>query len=144
MKVMNRDENKYERESIQDRVKELSSLSLLTVIIAVISIFLMNMIVFPLSYFAVNNVTAFNIILKNISLLAITGMIILILFGKYKSLRRMGMEYTQILFYFFKRPLHYITMTLFTIILFSLLIIIIYYLFSANYYLIYKLAGGVQ
>ena len=144
MKVMNRDENKYERESIQDRVKELSSLSLLTVIIAVISIFLMNMIVFPLSYFAVNNVTAFNIILKNISLLTVTGIIILILFGKYKSLRRMGMEYTQILFYFLKRPVHYITMTLFTIILFSLLIIIIYYLFSANYYLIYKLAGGVQ
>ncbi len=144
MKVMNRDENKYERETIKDRVKELSSLSLLTVIIAVISIFLMNMIVFPLSYFAVNNVTAFNVILKNISLLMILTAIILILYGKYKSLRRMGMELTSILFYFLKRPVHYITMTLFTIILFSLLIVIIYYLFSANYYLIYKLAGGVQ
>jgi hypothetical protein len=144
MKVMNRDENRYERESIKDRIKELSSLSFLTVIIAVISIFLMNMIVFPLSYFAVNNVTAFNIILKNISLLMILSAILLILYGKYKSLRRMGMEYTSILFYFLKRPVHYITMTLFTIILFSLLIVIIYYLFSANYYLIYKLAGGVQ
>lgn len=144
MKVMNKDENRYERESIKDRAKELSSLSFLTVIIAVISIFLMNMIVFPLSYFAVNNVTAFNIILKNISLLAVTGVIIMILAGKYKSLRRMGMDYTSILLYFLKRPVHYITMALFTIILFSLLIIIIYYLFSANYYLIYKLAGGVQ
>lgn len=144
MKVMNKDENRYERESIKDRAKELSSLSFLTVIIAVISIFLMNMIVFPLSYFAVNNVTAFNFIIKNLSLLFISGVIITILAGRYRSLRRMGMELQTILLYFLKRPIHYITMTLFTIILFSLLIVIIYYLFSANYYLIYKLAGGVQ
>jgi len=141
---MNDHENKYERGSLKDRAKELSSLGFLTVIVAAVSVFLMNIIVFPLSFFAVNNVNAFNIVLKNIFYLFIITFILFIFFNKIKNLKRMGLRLSSIVLYFIKRPFHYLSLFLFFILLSSLLVITIYYLFSANYYLIYKLAGGVQ
>lgn len=141
---MNSHENRYERGSAKDRIKELSSLGFLTVIIAALSVFIMNLIVFPLSYFAVNHVDIFNIILKNFFFLFIITVIIMIFYGKIKTLRRMGFHSSAILIYFLKRPIHYLTIAFFFLFLSSILIITIYYLFSANYYLIYKLAGGVQ
>ncbi len=141
---MNNHENKYERGSLKDRVKELSSLGFLTVIVAALSVFLMNLVIFPLSYFAVNNVNTFNIILENIFLLFTVLFIILLFYKKIKNLKKMGLQSASIFFYFMKRPFHYLSLLLFFIILSSLLVFTIYYLFSANYYMIYKLGGGVQ
>jgi hypothetical protein len=141
---MNNHENKYERGSLKDRIKELSSLGFLTVIVAAVSVFLMNLVVFPLSYFAVNNVNSFNIILKNIFYLFIITFILFIFFNKIKYLKRTGMRLSSILLYFIKRPFHYLSLVLFFILLSSILVITIYYLFSTNYYFIFKLGGGVQ
>lgn len=141
---MNDHENRYERGSVKDRIKELSSLGFLTVIVAALSVIIMNLIVFPLSYFAINHVDLFNIILKNFFFLFIITAIIMIFYGKIKTLKRMGIKSSSIIIYFLKRPIHYLSIALFFIFLSSILILTIYYLFSANYYLIYKLAGGVQ
>lgn len=141
---MNSHENRYERRSIKDRIKELSSLGFLTVIIAALSVFIMNLIVFPLSYFAVNNVDTFNFVLKNFFFLFIIIVITMIFYGKIKTFKRMEMTSSAILVYFLKRPIHYLSIAFFFIFLSAILIVTIYYLFSANYYFIYKLAGGVH
>lgn len=141
---MNSNENRYERGSLKDRIKELSSLGFLTVIIAALSVFIMNLVVFPLSYFAVNNVGTFNIILETFFFLFIIIVIIMLFYNKIKALKKMDMSSSSILIYFLKRPIHYLSIAFFFLFLCSILIITIYYLFSANYYFIYKLAGGVR
>ena len=55
-------ENKFERKSLSDRIKEISSLSIFTIIVALACVALMDVIVYPLVSFAVKDVNTFNII----------------------------------------------------------------------------------
>lgn len=136
-------ENKFERKSLSDRIKEISSLSIFTIIVALAGVALMDVIVYPLVSFAVKDVNTFNIIFENLFFLFILSFLIYTLVRKIRKLTREEAGRGQVLMYLLRRPFHYITLTLFILVLSSAVIFILYTLFSQNYYYLYKISNGL-
>lgn len=136
-------ENKFERKSLGNRIKEISSLSVFTIIVALAGIALMDIIVYPLVSFAVQDVNTFNIIFENLFFLFILSFLIYSLVRKIRKLTREEAPRGQVLMYLLRRPFHYITLTLFILVVSSAVIFIIYTLFSQNYYYLYKISNGL-
>ena len=124
------------------RAKELISISVFTVLAALVSTLLMDLIVFPLTMFAVSNIPLYNTIIK-IVITAVAGTALAYwIFSTSKYLKNNGKDIKHIILFLLKRPFHYIGLFLFVMALSGILIAVIYLLFSLNYYYLHRLAGG--
>lgn len=135
-------ENKYERKGLKDRVREVTLLSLFILILAASSVILADLIVYPFSVFAINNVTLFNTLFKASFLLILLFSVIIYVRNKISHARKVHETEREAWRYLLKRPLHYIA--LFMIVLMIIIVTgsVIYLLFSENYHFLYKLGGG--
>ena len=140
---MNNTKNSYESGSIKGKMKELSSISFFTLIAAIMSLFLADLIFFPLAYYSVRNVDIFNIVFKYTGMFFITAVLIILLYLKVRSRYRDGESAGSIIKYVLLRPVQYLGLFFFILLLVSLIIMIIYFLFSSNYYHLHRIAGGV-
>lgn len=143
MKILSNEHNTLESKSLRSKVKEIAAISLFIVIAAAASIFLADIIVFPLTHFAVRRVDIFNLIFKNMLLLIVLVFLCYTLIKKYRKLIDEGLSGKNIAIYFLKRPLHYGSLILSFLFISSLLITILYLLFNLNYYYLYKISGGI-
>lgn len=142
-KIQSDGHNNLESRTIRSKVREITAISLFTIVAAASSILLADLIVFPLTHFAVNNVNIFNLIFKNLLLVLIIIILIYTLIKKYNKLAEEGLLTGPIILYFLKRPFHYIGL-LFSFLFISIIMIsVLYILFSLNYYYLYKISGGV-
>lgn len=143
MKIQSNGQNTLESRTVRSKVKEIAAISLFTIIAAVASILLADLIVFPLTHFAVKRVDIFNIVFKNLLLLIVFIILCFSFIKKYRALSDEGLTSKYIVLYFFKRPVHYGSLLLSFILISALMITVLYLLFSLNYYYLYKISGGI-
>lgn len=141
-KKMNDGKSRLESGTIKSKMKELISISLFTLIAVFLSLFLADLIFFPLAYYSVRNVDIFNILFKYSSMFLISLIMITLLFLKIRSLHRDGKTVKSIIIYVFLRPFQYMGFFVFTLFMVALIIMVIYFLFSSNYYHLHRIAGG--
>ena len=139
---MNDNKNRFENGTLKGRMKELLSISFFTLVAVFLSIFLADIIIFPLTYYSIRNVDIFNILFKYTGIAVISFVLIFLLFNKVKTLYRDGNSFKSILIYVFLRPFQYTGFFLFTLILIAAIILVIYFIFSSNYYHLHRIAGG--
>jgi hypothetical protein len=139
---MNKDKNSLESGSIKDKMKELLSISGFTLLAAFMALFLADLVFFPLAYYSVRNVDIFNILFKYTAVIFTVSVFIILLVLKIRTLHKNGNSLSSIIKYVFLRPFQYTGFLIFVLILLSLLVAIIYHLFSSNYYHLHRLAGG--
>lgn len=138
---MNRTDG-YERSTLSSKARELATLTIFIVAIALVSIILIDPIVYPISLFAVENKKTFNYIIKDISLVVILLFFALLMIRKIFYLKKHGLGNREIIKYLIKRPALKISAFFMTLFFSAAVILIIYILFSANYRLIYRLTGN--
>jgi len=135
--------NSLDNNSIASKLKELILILVFTLISAAVAILLSNLVIFPITYYSINNVNVFNIYFKYSFILFIIITCSLLLLFKVRSLHKDGNSAGAILAYIFLRPVKFFGFFLLSSVLVWALFFILYTIFSNNYYLIYKLSGGV-
>ncbi len=127
----------YEQKSNLGRLKELFTLSAFILIAALISIVIMDLLVLPISLFAINRKSAFNFIVRDVSIFVVLFIIILMLVLKIIRMHRDGFTTSQIIKYLLMRPLRAI-LTFFLILITSgIVITLLSLILNFNYYRIY-------
>ena len=200
---MNNGKNRLETIQIKSVLKEHLIISLFGSATAVLAVMLADIIIFPMTFFAVRNVDIFNIIFKysllflivfslsiaaflkarsmhrdgrnssliayslliriipaliiiflmikfsglfhinsRIFLSAVCLMLIIAIFFKIKSLVREGNSFLSIIVHLIVRFLQSAGFFLAFILIISIVILIIYFLFSMNYYHLHRISGG--
>lgn len=134
--------NGYERSTISSKARELATLSIFIAVIAVISVVIIDPIVYPVSLFAIENKKVFNYIIKDISFFVILALLAILMLKKILFLRKHGLGGKEILKYLVTKPAMKISAFLLTIFFSAAVILVIYILFSANYRLIYRFSGN--
>ena len=135
-------ENLFEKRRLRDRFREIATLAGFTLAVAVISIVIMNLLIFPVTVFAVNHTGAFNFIVKDLSIFLIIALLAFLVGIRIYRLRKEGLPAADIARYLLRKPFYYIAIFFFFIVTSSALIFILYLLLSNNYYLLYKLTNS--
>lgn len=142
MEQKNSAKSKLDSKSFGSRAKELRTISIFTVLAALLSVALMDLIIFPLTMFAINDVPKFNFMIKLLFAFIVAAFLIMGLVSTVRSLRRNSHNTAYIILYLIKKPLYHLGLFLFILALSAILIAIIYFFFSLNYYYLHRLAGG--
>jgi nitrogen fixation/metabolism regulation signal transduction histidine kinase len=127
----------FEQKSNLSRIKELITLTAFILIAALISIVVMDLLVLPLSLFAINHKSAFNFVIKDISVFVILFIIILTLVFKVIRMRRDGLSASRIVKYMLMRPLRAMLTFMLVLVTGGIVIYILSLLLNFNYYRIY-------
>lgn len=143
MKKQNNGQNTLESRTLKNKIREIIAISIFTGAAAVAAIILADLIVFPLTHFAVVNVDIFNLLFKNLLLIILLTLLGFSLVGRYRKLSDEGLNLEYIILYFLKRPFHYGALFISFILISSIMVTILYILFSMNYYYLYKISGGL-
>ncbi len=132
----------YEKRRLRDRFKEISTLAAFTLAVAVISLVIMNLLIYPVTIFAIKYTGAFNFIVKDVLAFAIIAMLLFLIGLRIYRLRKEGLPASQIARYLLKKPFYYIAIFFFFFLTSSVLVFLLYLLMSNNYYLLYRLTNG--
>lgn len=135
-------QNLYKKKQIKDRAKEVFTLGIFTVLVALASTIIMDIIIYPLSVFAINNKPLYNFIIKDILKYLLIFFLLFLIIRKVRHLKINGLSNIEISKYLLQRPLYY-TSTLMVIILASTIVILfIFFILNNNYFLLYKITNG--
>lgn len=134
--------NKLDSKSFGSRVRDLVSISGFIIVAAIISTLLMDLVIFPLTLFAINDVPSFNNLIKFIFILFILAIFLFSIITITVKLRKEGRDTKYIILYIFRRPLYHIGLFFCILTLCALIITVIYFLFSSNYYYLHRIYGG--
>ncbi len=134
-----RNENLYTKRPLHERVKEIFTLAFFTIFIACVSIITMDIIVTPITLFAMHYKQAFNIIVTDVLFICIIAVCLFFLARKIIRLRRNGLGIRDILTFLALRPLYYITTFLTFLSATCFILIILFIILNSNQYLMYKL-----
>ena len=132
----------YEKRRLRDRFRDISTLAAFTLAVALISVIIMNLLVFPVTLFAVNHTGTFNFIVRDLSLFAIIGLLLFLIGIRIYRLRKEGLPAREIARYLVKKPFYYIAIFFFFIVTSVVLTLILYWLLGTNYYILYRLTNG--
>ena len=128
---------------LKDKIKEIAGIAILTVVASIVSIVISDLIIYPLTIFSMNNVDVFNSVFKFAVLFLLILFIAIKIYRSFKRLKNNNTSFGNIIAYFSIRPFHYITLFFALLIISSFLIFLIYFLYSLNYYYLYKISGGI-
>lgn len=131
--------NLYEKTRLRNRFKDIVTLALFTLVVAVISLAVMNILVYPMTVFAVNHKNAFNFIIKDLAFFALIALLLALIGLKIYRLKKNGLEAKKIVRYMVLKPFYYLSIFFFFLVISAVLLLILYALFSNNYYLLYKI-----
>ena len=132
--------NPFEKTRLRDRFKDISTLAAFTLAVALISLVIMNILIYPLTIFAVKKKELFNYIITDLSLFAILIALIAMLSLKVYRLKKDGLDIKSILAYLVRRPFYYLSLFFFFALISSGIIFFLYVILSYNYYLLYKIS----
>ncbi len=134
-----RNDTLFEKGRLRDRFKEIFTLAAFTIAIAFLCLVTMNLLIYPLTIFAVKYKNAFNIIFKNIFILGIITLLVALILVTTYRLHNRGLTAKEIVQYIIRKPFYYMSISLFFIAVSALIIWLLYFMFSNNYYLLYKI-----
>ena len=132
-------ETLYEKNRIRDRFKEIFTLAVFTIAIALISLVAMNLLIYPIVLFAVTYKNAYTVIIKYLFTGGIIALFASLVLVTIYRLHNDGLAARAIALYIFKKPFYYLSIFLFFIALSAVIIGVIYFVFTNNYYLLYKI-----
>ena len=135
--------NKLDSKNFSSRVRDLVSISGFVILAAVISTVLMDLVVFPLTMFAITDVPSYNNLIKLIFTLLLMFLLLYSIINVSRRLKKDGHDTKYITVYLIRKPFYYIGLFFFFLALCTLIIAVIYLLFSSNYYYMHRLSGGI-
>ena len=124
---------------LKNKLKDLYILTGFTILIAFTSLLFMDIIIFPISIFAVKNKKIFNDLIKYLSLLSLIFILIIYFLRKIYNLIKKRPPAIEYLKFFLLSPFKSFLFFLISILTLSLIIIILYITLNYNDYLFYKL-----
>ena len=136
---MNQRNNTVETHRIKDRLRDIFILFSFVVMAAVASVIVMDILVLPITLFAVNFKSAFNFVLRDLLWLFAVLLFITLLVIRIIVLRKNGLNFREILNHIAFRPFSALATVLMILGASAVLIMIIYLLLSYNNYFIYKI-----
>ena len=139
---MNKRNNRLESGSAAQMLKNFAALALFSIIALMISLITMNLIAYPVSILAISNTHLFNQLIKYGVAAGVSFFVLIRVFRRIVNLKRSGLSPVQITAYMAKRPFYYIFISLGFIIISLIIIGIIYYILSYNYYFIHRISSG--
>jgi len=122
---------------LKNRIKDIYILASFTIIIGLVSLIWMDLIIFPLSLFALKNKIIFNQIIKYGSLFIFFLIIFSFIFRKISNLKLEKPTSNLFTFIFF-RPIQYLILSFFFILITVLIILVLYFLLTYNNYIFYR------
>lgn len=134
--------NLYENRKLRDRFNDLVTLAAFTLGVAVLSVIIMNLLIYPVTVFAVRNKETFNFIVRDLSLFGLLALVLLSVGLKVRRLKKEGLPEEEIARYMVRKPFHYLSIFFFFLFISSVLLLLLYLLFSNNYYLLYKITNS--
>ena len=134
--------SKLDSKSFSSRVKDLVSISGFIIAAAVVSTLIMDLIVFPLTIFAIRDVPSFNNLIRLLFTLLILFLMIYPFISISSRLKKEGHDRKYIVKYLIRQPFYHIGLLLLFLALCALIIAAIYLLFSTNYYYLHRISGG--
>lgn len=133
--------NRIEKTRIWDRVNDLKVLFFFVIAAAVVSLGIMDLIIIPLSLFAVEHTALFTFIVRDVTWIAIGATLLILLVRRIYVLRKDELSIKEILSHLISKPVAVLSLFLLIIILSLILIYLIYLLLHYNSYFIYKLVN---
>ncbi len=130
----------YQRPKITTRLKELVTLAGFTVAVAVLSIAVMDILVYPVAVAATSYPAVFTAMLKYSLIILPAGVILLLEVRRARMLRKEGLSGRKILAILTHRPLYHLAVFLIIAIIILFVLGILYFLLNYNYYLLYRLS----
>ncbi len=135
-------EHFYKKTRLRDRSRELLTLALFTMAIALISTLVMNILVYPTSLFAIHRKEAFNVIITHLSLYGIVGIFLFLLARKVYRLKKEGLPPARIASYLLRRPAYYLALFMVFLAISAMIAAFLYLLLSYNYYYLFRLTNN--
>lgn len=129
----------FEKTGIKTRLSETSALFIFILIALIISLLVMNLLIFPIALFSVNNKETFTFIFNHLLRITIIGFLLYLLIKQIIFLKNEGFTGLQITKSVIKKPLSLLMTFLIVFVTCLILIVIIYIILKYNYYLLYKL-----
>ena len=135
---MNRN-NPYEKSGLKNRLSESATLFVFIIISLLVSLIVMDVIIFPIAIFSIQNETLFTSVVKYLFWIIITVSLLYLVIKKIYSLKKDELPTRQIIRTIISKPLSSFLLALIIIIVSLILILLINFLLQKNFYLLYKL-----
>jgi len=130
----------YEKPRLKNRFRELATLAAFTLGVGVLSMIVMDILIYPLTRAAVGNPRLFTALIKYMIIIIPVLAFIVYFIKKTLMLKREGLPARKIFSLIMFRPVFHITIVFTVILLTAVIISVIYILFQYNYYLLYRLS----
>lgn len=134
--------NMYEKGRLRDRFRDLATLAGFTVAVAIISLVAMDLIIYPATLFAVRRPGTFTAIFSSVLAATVIALLVAVPVRRIIRFRRDELPWPLIARYLLRRPLHYLALFCFFLLISTVIITILYLLLSNNYYLLYRITSG--
>jgi len=131
--------NSMEKTRIRDRMREIFTLFAFVVLSALASLVVMDILVLPVTLFAVAKKNVFNFIIGDLFWLFLIIIFALLLARRIVTLRKNGLSPREIIGHILYRPVSALATSLMVLLAGAVLIGVIHLLLSYNNYFIYKL-----
>ncbi|MDR3237359.1 MAG: hypothetical protein LBT84_02520 [Spirochaetia bacterium] len=132
MKTLKETDLTYERAGLAHRIKDISIMALFTIIVALISALVMDLLVYPISAFALSETRKFSLIIKYGFLLAVALALIFMVVRRIHNHLRKGLTLRETLIDLAKAPASAAALVFFMIVISVIVIGAVYILLSAN------------
>ncbi len=137
----NQTSDSFERSGILQRIKDLGLLALYTVISAFIALIFMDLIIYPVSSFALNRTGLFTFLFRYGILFFAAGSIIFFIAKKVKKYRKHGAGAAEIILALLKIPARTAAVFIFILLVSGVIIAALWFMLSINSSLISSFAG---
>ncbi len=131
--------NSMEKTRIRDRMREIFTLFAFVVLSALVSLIVMDILVLPITLFAVAKKDLFNFIVRDLFRAFIIAILLLLIVRRIFTLQKDGLTRREIIRHILYRPVSALATAFMALLAGAVLIGIIHLLFSYNNYFIYKL-----
>lgn len=122
----------YEKNSLSDRIKNLSVLAFFTVMLAIVSVIVMDILIYAISSFALNKTDSFTLVFKYGVLFFVIAAFLLTVFKRIRSYRRNNMPSGKIAAYLIKTPAKAAAVGIVLVFISAAVIFLLWLIFSAN------------
>lgn len=129
----------FEKPRIKNRLKEITTLALFTIAVAILSVVVMDVLVYPIAYLSIRKPRVFTFLMNYTILFLVLFSIVFIIWRRYRLLRKEGLPRKKIVSFLMYKPVYYSAVTLFVLALTTLIVGFLYFLLHYNYYLLYRL-----
>ncbi len=124
---------------LKERIKEISILALFTIATAVISLILMDIIILPLTIFAISNVSLYTTLFKIVALFCIFFIPLYMIYIRVRELKKNGIKNKEVFKILLIKPVRFLAIFFFILFCTAVIVILLYILFDNNNYLMYRI-----